>query len=174
MSRAARNVEPNGRRQFVRAPTIPRGASSAFWRHTPTTTEKRKKKKTHTHTQSGQNDELSLPFLLHRLLRLLLNLHFTWPLWAPDARPLFPSTDAISAAAAAAAAAAAENNNLGFDRARWSLGVCLVLSRIVSPSSPLSPLSSGVELRSVTSQTNVDSPPFLYLPDPDREGAPRR
>lgn len=39
-----------------------------------------------------------LPFLFDRLRLFLFSLHLTWPLWAPDARLLFPSTDAISAA----------------------------------------------------------------------------
>lgn len=42
-----------------------------------------------------------VPFLFDRLLRLRFSLHLTWPLWAPDARLLFPSTDAISAASGA-------------------------------------------------------------------------
>ena len=97
-------------RQFAR----PRfRASSAFWRQ---------KKQRHT---KRPHDELSLPFLLHRLLRLLLNLHFTCPLWAPDARLLFPSTDAISAAVGA------QRRIITWAlTARLSLGFCLVSYRL--------------------------------------------
>lgn len=45
----------------------------------------------------GEKSCKVLPFLFDRLLLLLFSLHLTCPLWAPDARLLFPSTDAISA-----------------------------------------------------------------------------
>lgn len=40
----------------------------------------------------------SLPFLFDLLLLLLLNLHFSWLVGVPEARVLFPRTDAMEVA----------------------------------------------------------------------------
>lgn len=54
-----------------------------------------------THWHMKATNIQSLPFLFDRLLLLRLNLHLTWLLWAPDARLLFPRTDAITTATGA-------------------------------------------------------------------------